>query len=185
MLQALLGAGGGILTGLLGTSLQAIFKWLGDRQRFAHDLAMRQLDLRAMESEHALRLKEAEVKYAGEERVARVDLEKAEAAAGAEIRSASYANDRAAYWTKEATGWIGAMLAMVDAFRGFMRPAITLYLLVVTSAIAYYLHMIVANTPDATAPQDLYSQVIMSVMFLTETAVTWWFGSRALARKAA
>ena len=105
--------------------------------------------------------------------------------AGAEIRAASYHNDRATYWSKEATGWVGAIMALVDAFRGFMRPAITLYLLVITSSIAYYLHEIVTNAPVATAPEQIYSQVIMSVLFLTETAVTWWFGSRALARKAA
>jgi hypothetical protein len=184
MLNAILGAGSGILTGLLGTGMQALFKWLGDRQRFAHDLAMRRIDIEAMQTEHTLRLKETEAQFAGQEKIARVDLEKAEAIAGAEIRAASYANDRASYYDRGMTGWVAAVMAIVDAFRGFMRPGITAYLLIVTSVIAFGLHQTLEGA-IAQNPVDLYKQVIMSVLFLTETAVTWWFGSRALARKAA
>lgn len=184
MLQALLGAGGGILTGLIGTSLHAIFKVWGDKQRFAHDLAMRKLDLEAMATEHDMRIKEAEAKYAGEEKIARLDIEEAEVKAGAEIRAASYDNDKATYYDPNAKGWVGAMLALVDAFRGFMRPGITAYLLVCTSVIAYGLHQTMENAVTL-KPEEVYQQVIMSILFLTETAVTWWFGSRALARKAA
>lgn len=183
MLQSLLGAGSGILTGLFGTGLQALFKWLGDKQRFAHDLAMRKMDIEAMTAEHALRLKETEAEYAGRVQVAKVDLDKEEARADADIRSASYGNDKATYYDTKAKGWVGIMLALVDAFRGFMRPGLTAYLVVCTTIIAYMLHEVVANSV-AMSPEEIYKQVVMSILFLTETAVTWWFGSRALQRKA-
>lgn len=178
LIAALLGPGSGILTGLFGTGIQGVLKYFGDKQRFAHELAMRGKDIEAMEKEHALRLREAEVKYAGERDLAEVDLQKAEAQAAADIRSASYANDKATYWNPQATGWIGILLALVDVFRGTIRPGLTAYLVIIVSVFGFSIWMHTAiSASDAT---EMLARILMSLLFLTETAVTWWFGSQAI-----
>jgi hypothetical protein len=61
-----------------------------------------------------------------------------------------------------------------------MRPGITIYLLVVESAICYYLYQLVLkfNLLPAEQALPLFITVVDSLVFLTATAVTWWFGSR-------
>ena len=82
------------------------------------------------------------------------------------------------------SGFIGnlvrGLLVLVDVARGMMRPGITMYLLIVESAICYYLYQLVIKfevlTPEQALP--LFISVIDTLSFLTATAVTWWFGSR-------
>jgi hypothetical protein len=72
------------------------------------------------------------------------------------------------------------LLVLVDVTRGMMRPGITIYLLVVESAICYYLYQLVLkfNLLPAEQALPLFITVVDSLVFLTATAVTWWFGSR-------
>ena len=68
----------------------------------------------------------------------------------------------------------------VDGFRALMRPLITLYLLAITGYFAVNVHTLI-NGLDALSRNELlelYSLIISQLLFLTNLAVSWWFGSR-------
>jgi hypothetical protein len=71
-------------------------------------------------------------------------------------------------------------VSIVDGIRGLMRPLITIFLLVMTALLASSVHDIVDGLDSL--PQEsllkLYRDMIIQLLFLTSTAVTWWFGSR-------
>lgn len=72
-------------------------------------------------------------------------------------------------------------IKIVDSIRGLMRPVITLYLLIIATLLMVKIHELVGGMENAFSPEELiktYKAVIDQLLFLTATAVTWWFGSR-------
>ena len=71
-------------------------------------------------------------------------------------------------------------IAFVEAIRGLMRPAITIYLLVIASIIAYNINGLIGGIKQLPTEELLmtYKEIIQQLLFLTATAVTWWFGLR-------
>ncbi|WP_018692506.1 hypothetical protein [Algicola sagamiensis] len=69
---------------------------------------------------------------------------------------------------------------LVDGIRGLMRPAITIFLLVMSTLLALKIHALIngLETLGNDAMFELYRHIIMQLLFMTSTAVTWWFGSR-------
>ena len=67
-----------------------------------------------------------------------------------------------------------------DFIRAVVRPIITAYLMYLMTVISLELNKIVGGME--VLPMDqiilLYSDVISGTVFLTITAVTWWFGTR-------
>lgn len=191
MFEALLGilgaAGSGGLIGLLGTAFKGWQEYKERQAQREHDLAMRKLVQEEMRLEHSLRLKQTEVEIAGKQTLAETEASAARDVAASNLQAASYGNDKASYsngMVRKLKGWWGSfvvsLLVMVDVFRGFMRPGITTYLLVIESLIAWQLFQVVSQLGGMTPEQawPLFQQVILSVVFLTSTSVTWWFGSR-------
>ena len=78
-------------------------------------------------------------------------------------------------------------MGCVDFIRGLMRPAITLYLIALTSWVSYTLYDLIVQLGaadfDGYEAIVLWRQVIDMVLYLTATAITWWFGSRPASRK--
>lgn len=65
--------------------------------------------------------------------------------------------------------------------RGLMRPVITLYLLLVASFVAWHINDYMVGVSDVMREDeviDIFRVTLDRIMFLTTTAVTWWFGSR-------
>ncbi|CAM3836824.1 hypothetical protein VA7868_02328 [Vibrio aerogenes CECT 7868] len=68
-----------------------------------------------------------------------------------------------------------------ELIRGLMRPFITLYLLVIATLIARHISGYMNEMTTLIDHQELtqiFRNTLEQVMFLTTTAVTWWFGSR-------
>ena len=76
--------------------------------------------------------------------------------------------------------------AFVDFLRGFMRPALTLYLVGSSSYITYLAWQILEKAHlgaiSVTAAEDIFSQVISTIIYLAVSAVTWWFGDRTMSK---
>lgn len=74
----------------------------------------------------------------------------------------------------------------VDWLRGFMRPAITIYLTGMTTVITYMAWQIMQkhglDTMSVQEAIGIYSQVISIIIYLTVSCVTWWFGDRRMAK---
>ncbi|TDO96703.1 hypothetical protein [Marinomonas balearica] len=68
-----------------------------------------------------------------------------------------------------------------ELIRGLMRPVITLYLLTIATYIALHISAYLGDIAMFLQKEDMvsmYRDMLDKVMFLTTTAVTWWFGSR-------
>lgn len=163
MFELITSAVSGGLVGLIGTTIK---QWQERKEREsdrAHDLAMRKLDQEDMRLEAKLALEQTEAEFAGKERLA------------------SYDNDRATYIQGiPKSGFIQALLTLVDVIRGLMRPTITGYLLIIESIIMFKLYVMMDGVEGMTTSSvaTLFGQIVQSIIFLTSTAITWWFGSR-------
>ena len=126
------------------------------------------------------------------EAVAEQDRLGREAEAEARSSVASYAVDKAAYYTGQLVGdkWyvaavnalVGLLLGLVDVVRGFTRPALTLYTIGLTTYMFIWIQNIVAKmgleqfTP--TEIKNLTMQIVGAVLYLTTVSFVWWFGTR-------
>lgn len=183
MLDALFTGGWSAVVGGLFGTFGSLFKgWLESRHernmaslRAAERAADRSHELAVMdrEAQHATAL--ATVQAAQVERVA--DLETLQTSLLEEARGATWS----APWAQRLSGWwaglVGLGLGAVDMVRGLMRPLITVYLIGLTTALAL---RILGQSAGLDAPQafDLLLKITDMVLFLTCTAVGWWFGSR-------
>lgn len=147
----------GGLTGLIG----------GIAQKFA-DYKTKKLELEMIqkktESEIALRKVDAEIM--AQEWAARTKVAEIETAS--EDFKASF-NEPKLYSEKvtpnEKQGWL---LVFVDFLRGFVRPALTLYLCAIITVL--YLR----TDGGKVDPQS----IVDTILYLATLSVSWWFGSR-------
>jgi uncharacterized membrane protein len=69
---------------------------------------------------------------------------------------------------------------IIDGIIGLMRPIITIYLLVVASFIVWQINTLAGGLQGLQTKEllPIYKETIAQIIFLSTTAVTWWFGSR-------
>lgn len=169
---------GGAGTGLLGAVFSQMSDYFKQRQLHAHQLKMRELDLREMDAEHKYRIRDREIEGAARE-----------AEAETQALVASHASDRATYLSvlgalRSDAAEIVAAVAMscVDLLRGVVRPALTIYLIwqveQVRAEVRAVLDGVGLQAFDAGQALDLYAQVVLTILYLAATALFWWFGTR-------
>ena len=156
----------------LGAIVGAVGSWLGKREErkarqdeYAHESKMRDLDMQEtqMTQAHEMAIADKEIQRAETE--GQIDLDKIEASG----------------WKESITqGFKQTGVKWVDGIRGLMRPLITVYLLAIASVVTYQLSRLVGGLEALPMDEvlDMYRHVISQLIFLTATAVTWWFGSR-------
>jgi hypothetical protein len=140
-----------------------------ESQRHANAVAMRQVDAEIMAQEWAAKTKVAEVEAAGKEAVA-------DAAAFGE----SYKLEPTRYSEGvKPSHWQGWVLVLLDAFRGSIRPLLTLYLCALTTYIWLQVRTLLA-TEDINTEQalEIWKLVIGTVLYLFTTCTLWYFGTR-------
>lgn len=181
-LDAAISIGGSILsggaTGLIGTGLSLFadhFKRKQDleakRLDHAHDLALRADDRLTIQAE-----------YDGQERVAKVEGEAAEAVADAGAFSASFNMEPKRFADPKKAGPVVQFLwGILDFWRGLIRPGLTTYLVVIVTFMYWELTAIL-ETHDGMLPltkvEELVVLIVSTVLYLTTTVVLWWFGTR-------
>jgi hypothetical protein len=157
--------GFGAVTGLLGGYLTKVENRKMKQLDHQHEQAMGEMGLRELTLEHtqALEMKDKEAMLAEVE--GDIVIEGKEADAFVESIKGQ----------GKATG-----IKFVDAVRGLMRPLITIFLLWVVWEIYDDVDTLVGGLESLTETQLvlLYTTLIESIMFLTTTAVAWWFASR-------
>jgi len=110
---------------------------------------------------HEIKLQDLAMKQRGMELEKEAEI--AESAAAATIRSDSYKHDLAAGNTSK---WVNNLLRLV-------RPVLTLFLVGLVAGIWWSLG----------EENELADQIVAGVLYLTTTAITWWFGDRCPTRK--
>lgn len=168
MFEAILGifssAGMGGIIGLAGgiASKWLEYKTIGQKLAFEKQMALIRTKELEMEMKQALALADKQMEIAQVEGEIQKDV--AEMAAFTESQKAGQ---------KVYGGW-------VDQVRGLMRPVITVYLLAISSFLTVLIWGTLGGL-EAFPPeklQDLFVYLVNASVFLTVTAVLWWFGSR-------
>jgi len=176
---------GGGATGLIGVLVQ---RWADyknrqldlelSKQKQDHELAMRDKDAAIMAQEWASRTKVADIEATG-----KVDEAKA-AAAGAE--AVADANAFEASFKMEPVRWSDGIkptknqswvLIMLDAFRGVVRPGLTIYLCILATMIYNEAarHYGVLSQEQSF---EIFKLCVGTILYLFTTCVLWWFGTR-------
>jgi hypothetical protein len=163
-------------TGLIGVALQRFADYKNKqldiqlaKQKFDQDLALKQLDMQMMEKE-----------WAGRVQVAQTEAEAAADAAASKAFEASYGMEPKRYSEGVTPGKFGGfMLILLDLFRGVVRPALTVYLCVLTTLIYYQARQLVGQE-NLSPEQALQIEhlIVGTILYLTTTCVLWWFGTR-------
>ena len=166
-------AGGGA-TGLLGSLVNSVGDFFKMREKNRHDEKMAEVETRHLEMEI-----ERDVVIAKQEAAAQMEEQ------AARTQEASYKSDARSYLPAEAvksSAGLAWLMAVADFFRGIIRPALTLFLVIVAWQIYMQTNAIVAAADgglSADQAYDLLRTIIIGLLYLTFTAVGWWFGSRS------
>jgi hypothetical protein len=163
-------------TGLIGMIAQRFADYKNkqldieiERDRHKNAVEMRRVDAEIMKQEWAAKTKVAEVEAAGKEAVA-----------DAEAFAASYKLEPERYsdGVKPSRGqaWV---LVLLDAFRGCIRPLLTVYLCALTTFVWWQAKTVLnAEDLDTAAALEVWKMVVGNIIYLTTTCVVWWFGVR-------
>lgn len=149
----------GGLTGLFGAAINTVGEYLKTKEQNRHEEVMETYRIQELEKQGEIKQNIAET----------------------EAFKESYGNDRATYFTGVPGKIEGFMLALVDLFRGFTRPAATWYLLGLTTWITVMAWQVARALEIPLSTDQVYTilyDVVLIVMYLTVTAVAWWFGTR-------
>jgi hypothetical protein len=188
-LEAILGS----VTGILGNLLTGWLNYKNTKLSNEHEQKMVALETAAMKEEAKMQIAITKAEIEGA-------VELADSAAYMESIKAGNKDMFSEKWIDKlfnVEGKVGrffsipvaVLLAMafgfVDWLRGFMRPAMTLYLTGMTTVITWMawklmqVNGIQLPINDAVA---IYSQTTSIVVYLTVSCVTWWFGDRRMAK---
>lgn len=164
----------GGLTGILGTWLKgradAKMKKLdieADKDRMAHELKVKEADQAIMKEE-----------WSGRTKVATVEASGAEAVADAKAFEKSY--EASLQYSKglEPTKGQAWALVLLDLLRGLIRPGLTIYLIAITTMIYFQAEKLMGGDLPPEQAAEIVNKVIGTVLYLTTTCLTWWFGTR-------
>lgn len=153
-------------TGVLGSIVTNIADFFEQRRKNQHELELRKLDIQEMQQEF-----EARKKIQAQE-------------SSAKTTQTSYEHDSRSYVgdMKIKSPWLKAGLVFVDFVRGLVRPALTIFLIILVWTVFLQVQEVLnAADVDPIPVSDalaIYSTVIDMILYLASTAVTWWFGTR-------
>lgn len=195
MLDMLLNGAGVAATGgvsaILGGVFGGVLSWFKGWQEDRHEAKMVELKMqdKALDRQHELACMDREAESAERLALIRSEGEQSVAELSA-LEQAIKAEARGATWSKAALGnlqgfWAGLvafLLAMVDVVRGLTRPVITAYLVGLVTVMFVQLMTKVTGI-DSNQAFTLVLRIVDMVLFLTCTAVGFWFGSRGTSRK--
>ncbi len=173
MLEAILASSAlGSLFGLIGGAIDKYQERKLNEMKFKHELAMREVDAKILAQEWAARTKVAEVESAGREAVE-------DSKAFAESFRTEPQRYSEGVTPTAAQGWL---LVILDFVRGVTRPGLTLYLCALTTLVYWEARRLMGPGMTPEMAIGVLGQIISTILFLSTTCVTWWFGTRNKSR---
>jgi len=178
MIEAIAGifgsAGLGGITGVIGSFLTGRAKAKEAQAARQHDLAMRKLDQEETRLDAELALKRTETEAGIRLQETEIERQIASDRADVALKKASYAHDKSLDG-----GWF------INGLRALMRPMITVVLLVMTGLWGWAVWSAVDGLEQMAHEQLMAAllKLIDMAVFLTNLAVSWWFGDRALNKR--
>ncbi|HNX87715.1 MAG TPA: hypothetical protein PKH58_01420 [Paludibacteraceae bacterium] len=175
----------GVVTGIVGNVMTTVTNVRTQKLKNEHDLKMREFDIKEREQE-------AQLQIAVDTAHSQNEVEKMEAEAyvkSMESANADILTDVKLKALSDNGGKVNKLLmlimGLVDAFRAFIRPGLTAYLVGLTTVITFHAISILNTKGDfitAVQAQELFTNVTDIVIYLTVSCVTWWFGDRRVAK---
>jgi len=182
----------GVVTGIGGSLVTGIMNYKMQKLKNEYELAKIKAETDALVAEAEANIKITQAQVEGEIEIADA---KAYMISQKEGNKAIF---KEAYLVKlfETRGWfrvvtiplatfLVALFGLIDVFRAFMRPGITAYLAGVTTWITWMAWQIMQRfNANLTAVQAtaIFQDVTRTVVYLTVSCVTWWFGDRRMAK---
>ena len=165
LLSILTSTGAGGIIGVVGSWLTKREERKNIQLQFERDVKLAEIrkDEAKIEADHELALADKQIERAQVEGSVAIDQAEVEAfSKGLKEQSKTYG------------------IKAVDGIRGLMRPLITVYLLVIATLLTLKINQLVGglDSLEMSELKGIYDNVINQMLFLTATAVTWWFGSR-------
>ncbi len=178
---------GGGATGLFGSAVTGYANFKMQKLKNEHDREMAKIQIDSIKVEAEANAKITETQTAGAVEIAESKaFEASIAAAQKDLFDSSYmVGLMASPWTR----WIGALISflfgLVDFLKAMARPALTYYLVGASTWITLLVWKVVQTTQNAftaTQAHDLFRVVVLTILSLTVTIVTWWFADRRMAK---
>lgn len=188
--------GMGIITGLVGPIITGITNYKMKKLDNEAKIKDREFQIKLLETETANMIKEAEIGLQVTKVTNEGEIEKMETEAFKESIK-SFEKEKSLFqesymqilqksiYTSWIAGLICLLFGIVDWLKGMARPAITYYLIGCSTWITIMAYRIVEITNgqlDAGKAQQLFADVCMTIIYLTVSCVTWWFGDRRVAK---
>lgn len=183
---------GGGITGLFGTLVTSILNFMNQREKNKHEIEMSKIQIEMLKAQTDAQIKIVQAQIQGA-----VELQDSVAF----TKSQQYGNDKvfSSSWIEkllEIKGWtslvaqpiayiIVILFGIVDFLKTLMRPGITIYLMGASTWVTYQAWMILQKVEkDINVDEALgiYKSIIIIIIYLTVSCVTWWFGDRRIAK---
>ena len=157
-------------TGLLGTALGGVLGFFKDKRDQAHSLLVMKAEA-----------EERNAEFENAERMANIERATAMEQASVDLQKASYTAMQAAVSSDKATYSTGnhPALVWVDFVRGMTRPTLTMVLTILVAGIIF-LQLHPAYSVIYAQISETLAGTIDVVEYVWATAVTFWFGDRAV-----
>jgi len=184
----------GGLTGLIGNAFTTWFKYKNAKLEYEHKEKMVSLETQAMIQEAQMQIQVTKARIEGE-------VELADAAAfsvSQKVGSEKLFHEKwidmlmqagKGKWYGFIFSLFGSIIALffsvVDWLNAMMRPSLTLYLVGASSYITYLAWQIMqTHGINITSDQAvaIFNQVTSTMIYLSVSAVTWWFGDRTMSK---
>lgn len=185
----------GGITGLIGNAFTTFFKFKNAKLKYEHDEKMVEIETQAMILESEAQIKITKSRIEGEVELANAEAFDTSQKHGAkQMFSEKWIDLIMAAGEGKWFGWffktfgmlIASGFAFVDWLNGFMRPALTMYLVGASSYITYLAWLIIESkgldTLTSDQAVDIFTQVTSTVIYLAVSSVTWWFGDRTMSK---
>lgn len=164
----------GGVTGLIGTAVGSYYTYKDkqldielEKTKLANELELKKADAAIMAQE-----------WAAKTQVAQIETKGAVSAEEAKAFTVSLTSEPQRYATGPLTVAQNWFMVLLDLFRGVIRPSMTVYLIVLTTCIYAQARALIGEGMSAEQAVGLVGKIVDTVLYLTSTAILWYFGSR-------
>lgn len=171
----------GAISGLVGPIVSAISNYKMLKLKNEHEIAKIEAETNAMIAEVNANIQISRVETEGEIQLAELGaFVESQKQGNKDLVKKSYI-DQMLEKNSKVAGFLVFMFAVVDFLKGLARPAITYYLIGLTTWITWKCYVLITTadkTISITKASMLFEAVILFIVYLCGTVVGWWFGSR-------
>lgn len=184
----------GGVTGLLGNVITGFLKYKNQKMELEHEQKMVALETAAMKEEAKMQIAVTKAEIEGAVELADAQAYMTSLKSGQKQMFSEKWIDKlfsvegkvARFFAIPVALMISSGFAFVDWLRGFMRPALTLYLTGMSSVLTWMAWKIIkAHGLQTMTPEQavaIYNETTSIVIYLTVSCVTWWFGDRTMSK---